>query len=1355
MLTISAGVVSDAGNLDDPSNREGWSMDDFVSRLESGWLDWDELTASERAVAEGREPFVKHGTHDQSTHGNWARHGGTIEWDSSATPAKGEHKKTFGFTEIGQVVTPLADALFPRSGQKGGNLSYRSASEVKRFVARAIADRMDASGHLTEDDWSEYIGSVPNLYLREAWNGTANPDNTVILPDNGAPLFIEDKSTLSTPASRRAEAGSPEARSLVKEYLVSHTVAAWATSSTHDEVSVGMQNAVQSAFGLTDAWKVPSYDNSESYGSGPKRKWLTECARAQYEFTQETLKDAGIDSLVVFRGTRNLSGNVPVSWSASEVPARRTMESGIKVRTSPLSSWSVYESDAQQFAIGSPGGVISRMVVPRERIFSTPLTGFGCLDENEIVVLGGEYTVDAFNATSGSASHGPVVVKFAPGLRPVLKHGHHDQSSHGNWAHGSEIEQHIVDTVNERAGRGQVLDSSVVGEDGYGFLYKGERHETHHINPDGAARIINAQGWDEPAQSVDQKTFDRLSKRDDLVVVYRGGPNGLEKGMTEGTPYIGDGAMGPGTYVTSDIDRASAFASRYTSRAEVAAGSPSGFYLGSVVPMLMPRSMFDAAPDAEYNIKSDPLKDHALGGSGAVVGARGTDRVVWNTSALVVGPKVPVPGAKKKKKDPKYLGEWGLDVVTKAVDEDVLEWAYYKVVGGKAVPLAIAGPVVKHGTHDQSSHGNWAHGPNVEWDRNATIDGRTITKRADRVLEDKSGLHDSGDAKRRVASDLARRVDQHMNDLDWVDAIRSLPDDQKQSELLQAWNGLGNPDDRVHRADSGQLEVTKVPSEDSPQVGTDGARALIKEYLVSETVRAWASSSRDNPMSVMMQKATQSAFGLQDAWSVDAFERLVPKKFHIELARAQYDATQELLSSAGIEAVRLWRGTTNRSGAIAVPFGPFDDYAGPPVAARSKLSPLSSWSTAGDVAANFAGGYGIISRMDVPRERIFSTAYSGSGCMNEAEFIVLGGEYDILAGSYDADWSASNVVAKVASDLRPMSKHGTHDQSSHGNWAHGSTVEWDRAATANGRTVTPSVVGKLKSSTGLDEASDAKAHVAEVIARRMSEHMSDADWQDYIDSQYQSDPSSHSTTHAAWHGIPRKALGANGTENNVILTEKGNLLLKDDHYLISEYDRTAKAGSAEAKELVKQYLVSTTVDSWARSSTQTLNSVLLQRAVQSSFGLDDAKPVDPFEDKSPRKFHVEMARAMYEETQDSLRKAGVDAVELWRGTTNRSRFIPVPWERTQSLGAPYGGPPVAVRSQLSPLSSWSSAKHVARDFADFVGGYGVISRMVVPRERIFATPWSGVGCMAEDEFVVLGGEYDIMAGGKDSSWEAV
>jgi len=44
------------------------------------------------------------------------------------------------------------------------------------------------------------------------------------------------------------------------------------------------------------------------------------------------------------------------------------------------------------------------------------------------------------------------VIKFAPGLRPVIKHQEHDQSTHGSWANSSErsakeieVQQRITD----------------------------------------------------------------------------------------------------------------------------------------------------------------------------------------------------------------------------------------------------------------------------------------------------------------------------------------------------------------------------------------------------------------------------------------------------------------------------------------------------------------------------------------------------------------------------------------------------------------------------------------------------------------------------------------------------------------------------------------------------------------------------------------------------------------------------------------------------------------------------------------------------------------------------------------------
>lgn len=55
----------------------------------------------------------------------------------------------------------------------------------------------------------------------------------------------------------------------------------------------------------------------------------------------------------------------------------------------PASSFSSDYDSAKRFADRFPTGEIIAIKVPRERIFSTAITGCGCLLESEVVVLGG------------------------------------------------------------------------------------------------------------------------------------------------------------------------------------------------------------------------------------------------------------------------------------------------------------------------------------------------------------------------------------------------------------------------------------------------------------------------------------------------------------------------------------------------------------------------------------------------------------------------------------------------------------------------------------------------------------------------------------------------------------------------------------------------------------------------------------------------------------------------------------------------------------------------------------------------------------------------------------------------------
>ena len=104
---------------------------------------------------------------------------------------------------------------------------------------------------------------------------------------------------------------------------------------------------------------------------------LTALVKAQYRLTQEWLEERGIEKLVVYRGIKE--------------PRSVDNKKGL-VQLRPLSSWSQNQREALKFTGGTPnptGGML-RTVIDAKDVFSTPFTGFGCLEEDEIVVIGGK-----------------------------------------------------------------------------------------------------------------------------------------------------------------------------------------------------------------------------------------------------------------------------------------------------------------------------------------------------------------------------------------------------------------------------------------------------------------------------------------------------------------------------------------------------------------------------------------------------------------------------------------------------------------------------------------------------------------------------------------------------------------------------------------------------------------------------------------------------------------------------------------------------------------------------------------------------------------------------------------------------
>ena len=95
--------------------------------------------------------------------------------------------------------------------------------------------------------------------------------------------------------------------------------------------------------------------------------------KAMYDETQKRLKAAGITHIEVYRGV----------GEGTELPYAK-VGARVRRRANALESWSASLAVADTF-----GPVVLRTIVPVERVLSTCRTGFGCLPEAEVVVIGG------------------------------------------------------------------------------------------------------------------------------------------------------------------------------------------------------------------------------------------------------------------------------------------------------------------------------------------------------------------------------------------------------------------------------------------------------------------------------------------------------------------------------------------------------------------------------------------------------------------------------------------------------------------------------------------------------------------------------------------------------------------------------------------------------------------------------------------------------------------------------------------------------------------------------------------------------------------------------------------------------
>lgn len=105
-----------------------------------------------------------------------------------------------------------------------------------------------------------------------------------------------------------------------------------------------------------------------------------------------------------------------------------------------------------------------------------------------------------------------------------------------------------------------------------------------------------------------------------------------------------------------------------------------------------------------------------------------------------------------------------------------------------------------------------------------------------------------------------------------------------------------------------------------------------------------------------------------------------------------------------------------------------------------------------------------------------------------------------------------------------------------------------------------------------------------------------------------------------------------------------------------------------------------------------------------------------------------LVRAMYDNQQKQFKAKGITEITVFRGAGT-------PFSQRKSM---QDGQTVVVKGNVA--ESWSASSYVAHGFSNSYSG-GVILASRVPVERVFTSAASGLGCLNEQEFVLLGSRF--------------
>jgi uncharacterized protein YjbI with pentapeptide repeats len=320
--------------------------------------------------------------------------------------------KAFGLAKIGEPN--------PKTGEQG----YELISLLGRGVSSKVIDAM-ASLDVNDEDYLEKLSDI----MPEFKNQLTLEKLKEIIKSG---LVKVDSSSIDSPEVQKAlkehllrnvrsragnyesklesytkETGvvffdveTTEGKRIVREALVSDLIHTWAISANNaNPVALAIQHEIRKMFGLDEAvgWstsplRARRLDEKEGmpaheFDGAPELidaqvAMIRPILQKIYDSTQLYYKTKGITHIPAYRGftqsdTRLLAGEI------------ESMDTTMR----PLSSWATSMDVARSFSstystAGTGTPTLIKTFVPVEDVFSNALTGFGCLNEDEVVLFG-------------------------------------------------------------------------------------------------------------------------------------------------------------------------------------------------------------------------------------------------------------------------------------------------------------------------------------------------------------------------------------------------------------------------------------------------------------------------------------------------------------------------------------------------------------------------------------------------------------------------------------------------------------------------------------------------------------------------------------------------------------------------------------------------------------------------------------------------------------------------------------------------------------------------------------------------------------------------------------------------------